>query len=153
MTSFTYRQLPPPPDDGPETEPEPGVERARLIGTASISMVGLGALLIAGRAVSIHMPPCPFRALTGIPCPGCGMTRLADAVAHGRFHQALGADVAGVAILATLMVLATTYLVRVIIQKVDTPRWMRSPLLLVGIGALVLVHWGTTVVTGGLPST
>jgi len=147
VTSYAYRQLPPPPD------PEPGAARARHLGQSSLALVGLGAALLAGRAVSLHLPACPFRAATGVPCPGCGMTRLADAVAHGRIGEAAGADIAGVAILGVLVVLAVSYLVRVVVQKGDPPRWMRSPILLLGIGALVLVHWGTTIVTGGLPST
>jgi hypothetical protein len=32
---------------------------------------------------------CPFRALTGIPCPGCGMTRSFMAIATGNFDKAL----------------------------------------------------------------
>jgi hypothetical protein len=32
---------------------------------------------------------CPFKALTGIPCPGCGMTRSFMAIATGNFDQAL----------------------------------------------------------------
>ena len=31
---------------------------------------------------------CAFHALTGIPCPGCGMTRAFRAIGHGAFAQA-----------------------------------------------------------------
>jgi len=146
MASLAYQHLPPPPD------PDRAATRARVIGRASLTMVGAGAVLLAGRAVSLRLPPCPFRAATGIPCPGCGMTRLADAVAHGRIQQAVGGDAAGVAVLAVLAVLAGAYLVRVVIGKGEPPDWMRRRVLLGGIGALVLVHWVTTIVTGGLPS-
>lgn len=33
---------------------------------------------------------CPFRALTGYPCPGCGMTRAFCAIGHGEFARAVG---------------------------------------------------------------
>jgi hypothetical protein len=33
---------------------------------------------------------CPFKALTGIPCPGCGMTRAILSMAKGDFHGAVG---------------------------------------------------------------
>src|SRR6478609_1957480 len=105
MTSLASGHLPPPPD------PDPGSVRARQVGQTAVGLVGLGAALLAGRAVSLHLPACPFRAATGVPCPGCGMTRLADAVAHGRIGEAAGADIAGVAILGVLVVLAVSYLV------------------------------------------
>jgi hypothetical protein len=33
---------------------------------------------------------CPFKALTGIPCPGCGMTRAMLSITKGDFHGAFG---------------------------------------------------------------
>ncbi|HYH84597.1 MAG TPA: DUF2752 domain-containing protein [Pyrinomonadaceae bacterium] len=33
---------------------------------------------------------CPLRALTGYPCPGCGMTRAFCAIGHGEFALAVG---------------------------------------------------------------
>jgi len=32
---------------------------------------------------------CPLRALTGVPCPGCGMTRALCLCCHGRFFEAV----------------------------------------------------------------
>ncbi len=136
----------------PLPDPDPGANRARLVGQSALGLVGVGTLLIAGRAVSIHAPGCPLRSLTGIPCPGCGMTRLADAVVHARFVEAARADPAGVAVLGVLAVVAVTYLVRVVIRKDEPPAWMRSPLLVIALAALVAIHWLTTIITGGLPS-
>ncbi|WP_266364325.1 DUF2752 domain-containing protein [Tellurirhabdus rosea] len=33
-------------------------------------------------------PPCPFRWLTGLPCPGCGSQRCVHHLLHGRLHTA-----------------------------------------------------------------
>lgn len=40
-------------------------------------------------AIAPLLPPCPFRALTGIPCLSCGTTRAAVAMLHGRPLDAL----------------------------------------------------------------
>lgn len=39
-----------------------------------------------------YLPKCPFRSLTGVPCPTCGTTHAALAVLHGRPLQALAAN-------------------------------------------------------------
>ncbi len=33
---------------------------------------------------------CPFRAVTGLPCPGCGMTRAFCSIGHGDLARAFG---------------------------------------------------------------
>jgi len=115
-------------------------------------MVGLGVVLVGARAASLPTPPCPFRALTGIPCPGCGITRLADAVAHGHLTTALRADVAGVAVLVALATIAAVHVAHRSRADALPPRWLQSRALPVVLGALIAVHWVTTIVTGGLPS-
>lgn len=53
---------------------------------------------LAGFAISFVMPItglgvdlCPVHAVTGLPCPGCGVTRGIALVSHGEWLTALGA--------------------------------------------------------------
>jgi hypothetical protein len=34
------------------------------------------------------LPLCQFKAVTGKPCPGCGLTRSFSAISHGRLREA-----------------------------------------------------------------
>src|SRR4051794_9255393 len=115
--------LPPPPTSWPPPVEDRSERRARGIGNGAMTLVGLGGVLLAARTVSLHAPPCPMRTVTGIPCPGCGMTRLADAVAHGHLSRALHVDPAGVALLAGMAIVAVYYLVQVVIRRTAPPAW------------------------------
>lgn len=41
---------------------------------------------------------CPFRALTGYSCPGCGMTRACTAALHGQWWHSLGFHPLGIGV-------------------------------------------------------
>ncbi len=60
---------------------------------ARLFLIGLAAVgfFVALRGVSpaeLSFVPCPFHALTAIPCPGCGMTRACLSLTQGEFAAA-----------------------------------------------------------------
>lgn len=64
---------PTPTDGAPSAPPRSGWEAAMTLA----ALVALGGLLLSGVVV------CPSRALLGLPCPGCGMTRATLALFRG----------------------------------------------------------------------
>ncbi|HBT75420.1 MAG TPA: DUF2752 domain-containing protein [Planctomycetaceae bacterium] len=58
-------------------------------------------LVLAGMAVLVWLyhrfdpsqnaffPPCPFKKLTGLPCPGCGTQRMVHQLLHGNLVEAV----------------------------------------------------------------
>jgi len=60
--------------------------RPQLSRASSIGLLGIGAgsfvLGAAMDAVDQFGPPCPFRELTGLPCPLCGSTRAVVLAGH-----------------------------------------------------------------------
>ena len=58
----------------------------RYVPLAAIAGISLGAVTVLNRvdpnSPGSLLPPCPFYALTGIWCPGCGSTRCLHALVH-----------------------------------------------------------------------
>lgn len=48
-----------------------------------------------GTHEALGLPPCGFRYVTGLPCPGCGMTTAVSHAAHGDFWQSFLTQPAG----------------------------------------------------------
>ncbi len=72
--------------------------RGRLIHTAVVSLeviAGVAVYLLVYSVVGKGIP-CLFRAVTGLQCPGCGMTRALSALAHGKLAEAVGYNVLSV---------------------------------------------------------
>ena len=52
-------------------------------------LIATGIVLVAGNALGWHLWVCVFHEVTGLPCPGCGLTRGMTAFARGDVRQAL----------------------------------------------------------------
>lgn len=81
---------------------------------------------------------CPFRAITGVPCPGCGMTGLADGVVHGDVLGAMAADPLGGVLLVAIAALA---IVGVAARAGLAPRVPPGRVVPVALLAVLLVRW------------
>lgn len=55
--------------------------------------VGSAYLLVNDPTKGHTFLPCPFRALTGLDCPGCGATRATSSLLRGQVADALGYNV------------------------------------------------------------
>ena len=55
---------------------------------AAAALVGIGYVAAVDPNVAGHYPPCPFLAITGWYCPGCGALRAVHALAHGNLMTA-----------------------------------------------------------------
>jgi len=85
-------------------------------------------------------PQCPFRALTGYDCPGCGITRALHSALHGELLQAANHNL--------LMVLAAFISVVWIafgaVQRrrgKEPPRLALPPRVIGAIGVVVVAFW------------
>jgi uncharacterized protein DUF2752 len=107
---------------------------AAMLSTAALGCVSLGAVT----GVTPDGPTlCPFRVITGFPCPFCGTTRSLFALGHGDLggsvdFSPLGPFVAGTAVVV-LLVLAWA------VVRERALRWPRP--LLVGGLALIGTAW------------
>ena len=98
--------------------------------------VAAGGLLGAAAAwplLPVHPPfACPLRAITGLPCPLCGMTRACVAAVHGPLATSLAFNPAGVLVI----VAAVVALLR--------PQWLarlRVPIWITGVAFAALWVW------------
>jgi hypothetical protein len=98
--------------------PEAGI----TVDTRPLRFAGGAALLVAATRPSIVRNvglSCPFRALTGVPCPFCGLTRGVVAAVHGDVVRALLLNPASVVVV--LSVVALLLLWR--LPRVMLPMW------------------------------
>jgi hypothetical protein len=62
--------------------------RLRIIGIATLVIGAAAILFVFDPARAGVFPSCPFHALTGLWCPGCGSTRALHQLLHGHLAAA-----------------------------------------------------------------
>jgi hypothetical protein len=82
------------------------------------------------------LPPCPLRSLTGIPCPGCFLTRATSAALAGDLQGSIELHAFGPPVAAGLLV----WSLLAIRRRRLLPRQMGG--LSLGLGVVVLIlYW------------
>jgi hypothetical protein len=109
------------------------------LGVAAAAAVAAGYIAVISPDVPGHYPTCPFLALTGYYCPGCGSLRAIHALVHGHVAQAFGDNVLAMSMLPVLGYLWLSWLIRSARgqprSRVTHPAWIW------GFAVLVLGFW------------
>ena len=136
----------------PRLDEKRRVSAASLRAPALIGAAGLGAAVL----LHFHDPHqsgaygyCPFLALTGKPCPGCGGLRAVNDLTRGDFIGAVSSNVLAVALVAGLAVAWVLWVARRLRGKVDSMIVLnlQAGLVLIGVltvfGVLRNTPWGS----------
>jgi hypothetical protein len=83
-----------------------------------------------------HYPLCPFRALTGLACPGCGGLRAVHALTHGHLAEAFGHNPLVVLLLPAVVLTWVLAVRRALRGRVLA--WRPTPVHLSAAAAVVL---------------
>ncbi|HOP80857.1 MAG TPA: DUF2752 domain-containing protein, partial [Armatimonadota bacterium] len=105
---------------------------------------GLGLMVVVGLLVTLYLfnpavtriyPPCPFNAITGLHCPGCGSLRAAHQLLHGNLIAALD--------LNPLFVLSLPFIVYYSLpsRRLDIVRCLSNRYHSVGWGVVIVLFW------------
>lgn len=106
--------------------------------TLAAAVVGLVAVVDPNERG--NYPTCPFLALTGHQCPGCGALRTLHALAHGELGQAVALNVFVVAVLPVLAFFWTRWTVARARGR-PTRTKAGDPRLIWGLFAVVMGFW------------
>ena len=119
---------------------------ARGLGALRMPALASVGALVATTVVAVvdpnqpgHYPTCPFLAVTGLYCPGCGSLRAIHALAHGDLGGALSRNPLTVIAVVGLAVGWVVWARR--LWRGQQRTWAAPPALLYGLLTLVLAFW------------
>jgi hypothetical protein len=98
--------------------PDPLLRDARLGGAAMVAVAALLPMRAGGPIL------CPLRAVTGVPCPFCGMTHGVVAAVHGHLGAAFAYNPAAPLLVALV---ATLWMLWALRRAPALPAWALSP--------------------------
>ena len=94
----------------------------------------------------LHLPPCVFRAITGVPCPFCGMTTGFAHMARGELTAAWHANLMAPPAFLLTIALALGALWGGITNRAWLPKMLRSPSFSKVLLAVILLFWIANIV-------
>ena len=118
-----------------------GGRRAVLLplGVAATALTAAGYVAMVDPNTPGHYPTCPFLAITGWYCPGCGALRAVHALAHGDVMTALARNPFAVVALGYVVVAWVLWIRR---SATGRPlRWLAPPWVPYGVLVAILMFW------------
>ena len=127
---------------------------------AGVAAAAIGLLIVASRLTpsdrhmgthrQLGLPPCGFVAMTGLPCPTCGMTTAFACVTHGSFLAALRAQVAGTCLAIFTAVAGVAAACCVVTGRYPTLNWYRvdAARLVYWLALMLVGAWGLSIALG-----
>jgi len=112
----------------------------QLAGIACVCTASAIPLYFLDPSTSGLFPSCPFRALTGMYCPGCGTLRALHGLLHGNIAGAFMLNPLTVLILP-LVIYAFVSLVAEVLRGRPLPRLLDSPRYIWALFAVVMAFW------------
>jgi hypothetical protein len=118
-----------------------GGRRAVLLplGVGAVAMAGVAYVAAIDPNAAGHYPTCPFLAITGWYCPGCGALRAVHALAHGDLVTALARNPLVVVALGYVVLGWALWLHRAATGRAR--RWLAPPWVLYGVLGVILAFW------------
>ena len=124
------------------------MNRDRLYGL--LLLVSLAAAMwIVASWYNVYMPVgCPFKYVTGLPCPSCGTTRSVIHVIQGNYTEAVATNPLGIPVLLLLLVIPSWIgydwvsgrgTAVIWYQKVE--RWLRRRWIAIPLLLLLAANW------------
>ena len=92
-------------------------------------------------------PLCPYRAITGHSCPGCGLTRAVAALVRGRWNEAVSLHPLAPVLVAEIMVFCVAFVILGPRLRDRVPTRVASALLVLNAIAFVAI-WAARSATG-----
>jgi hypothetical protein len=109
------------------------------LGAAAAALAGAGYVANVDPNVGGHYPTCPFLAVTGWYCPGCGVLRAVHALGHGDLMTALARNPFAVVAVGYLLVTWVLWLQRSVTGR--PPRRLAPAWVLYGVLGAILAFW------------
>lgn len=98
------------------------------------------ALWLKGRQPQLPGWPCPFQALTGVPCPTCFLTRATAAALNGELQTAVQLHAFGPLVAAVLLLMGVHALWRGRLLPLQLRFWPQKPAAVL-LAAGLLLYW------------
>jgi hypothetical protein len=106
------------------------------LGVAAATLTSAGYVAAVDPSASGHYPTCPFLAITGWYCPGCGALRAVHALAHADLLTALARNPFAVVAAGYLVVAWALWLGRTATGR--PRRWLAPPWVLYSVLGAIL---------------